>query len=176
MKEQTLKAKGKGFVEKHDEVWKFVKWAFFTGVGASGTELVLHMILLNFVFTSLRGVPVTASLLLYLKISDMGYMYSYLISATVGYSIAFILNRKLTFKADGNPAVSAVYAFILMVFNIFACTWIGSALSGIFSVYQWGTIGDAVVKIVTMLIPSIWVYPINRFIIHRKKKEPTSAE
>lgn len=176
MEEQTLKAKGKNFVENHGEIWKFIKWVFFTGVGASGIELIVHMLLLNYVFVSLHDIPVTNAVLLYIKISDMGYMYAYLISSTIGYSIAFILNRKLTFKADGNPAVSAVYAFILMVFNIFACTWIGSALSGLFIAYQWGSIGDAVVKVVTMLIPSLWIYPANRFIVHRKKKEPASAD
>lgn len=176
MEEQTLKAKGKNFVENHGEIWKFIKWVLFTGVGASGIELIAHMLLLNFVFASLLNNPVSNPVLLYIKIPNMGYMYAYLISTTIGYSIAFILNRKLTFKADGNPAVSAVYAFILMVFNIFACTWIGSALSGLVIAYQWGNIGDVVVKVVSMLIPSIWIYPANRFIVHRKKKAPASAD
>ncbi len=170
MKAQTLKAKGKNFVDKHGEVWKFIKWAIFTGVGASGIELIAHMLLLNYVFVSLQGVPVTNAVLLYIKVSDIGYMYSYLISATLGYSIAFVLNRKLTFKADSNPVVSAFFAILLMIFNIFACTWIGSVLSSITVSYQWGSIGDAVTKIISMLIPSLWIYPANRFIIHRKKK------
>ena len=59
---------------------------------------------------------------------------------------------------------------ILTIFNIFAATWIGSTLSGIVLSYQWGSMGDAVMKVLTMLIPSVWVYPANRFVIHRKKK------
>lgn len=171
MEEQTLKTKGKNFVENHGEIWKFIKWAVFTGVGASGVELIVHMLLLKYVFVSLQGVPVTNAVLLYIKVSDIGYMYAYLISATLGYSIAFVLNRKLTFKADSNPVVSAFFAVLLMIFNIFACTWIGSVLSGIAVSYQWGSIGDAVTKIISMLIPSLWIYPANRFIIHRKKKD-----
>lgn len=175
MKAQTLKAKGKNFIDKHGEVWKFIKWAFFTGVGASGTELVVHMLLLNYVFVALHGVPVTNTILNYIKVTDIGYMYSYLISSTLGYSIAFLLNRKLTFKADSNPVVSAFFAILLMIFNIFACTWIGSVLSGITVSYQWGSIGDAAIKVVSMLVPSIWIYPANRFIIHRKKKKPATV-
>ena len=151
MEEQTLKTKGKNFVENHGEIWKFIKWAVFTGVGASGVELIVHMLLLKYVFVSLQGVPVTNAVLLYIKVSDIGYMYAYLISATLGYSIAFVLNRKLTFKADSNPVVSAFFAVLLMIFNIFACTWIGSVLSGIAVSYQWGSIGDAVTKIIQCL-------------------------
>jgi putative flippase GtrA len=167
---RTLKQKGANFIENHGEIWKFIKWSLFTGLGASGTELIVHMVLLNFVFVALHDISVTNPFLLYIKISDLGYMYSYFISAVIGYSIAFVLNRKLTFKADINPLLSAFLAIILMIFNIFAATWIGSTLSGIVLSYQWGSMGDAVIKVLTMLIPSVWVYPANRFVIHRKKK------
>lgn len=170
----TLKEKGKNFIEKHGEIWKFIKWALFTGVGASGIELLVHMLLLNFVFASLHEVPITNAILTYIKVTDAGYMYAYLISSTVGYAIAFILNRKITFKANSNAAVSIALAVILMVFNIFASTWIGSVLSNVSVAHHWGSMGDAIIKIVTMAIPSIWIYPANRFIIHRKKKKPLS--
>jgi putative flippase GtrA len=169
---QTLKIKGKSFTEKHGEIWKFIKWSFFTGVGASGIELVVHMLLLNFVFVSLLNVPVTNELLLYIRITNAGYMYAFFISSTLGYSIAFILNRKLTFKADANAVLSVTFAFILIVFNIFASTWLGSVLSSVSIANQWGSMGDAVIKVITMIIPSIWIYPANRFIIHRVKKKP----
>ena len=175
MSSLTLQAKAKSFIEKHGELWKFIKWSLFTGVGASGIELIVHMLLLNFVFAELHNVPVTNSLLLYIKITDAGYMYAFFISSTLGYTIAFILNRKLTFKADSNAAVSVTYAIILVVFNIFASTWLGSVLSNIAVANQWGSMGDAVIKVVTMMVPSIWIYPANRFIIHRVKKKPANG-
>lgn len=171
---QAIKSKGKNFIEKHGEIWKFIKWTVFTGVGASGIELVVHMLLLKFVFASFNEVPITNEALNFIGVKYAGYMYAYLISAAIGYTIAFILNRKLTFKADSNPAVSAVFAVILVVFNIFASAWIGAVLSNISVANHWGSMSDAIIKIVTMTIPSVWVYPANRFIIHRVKKKPSA--
>jgi putative flippase GtrA len=166
--------KENSFVQKHGEIWKFIKWAIVTGIGASGVELLVYMLLLKFVFASLNEVPITNAALNFIGVKYAGYMYSYLISSTVGYTIAFILNRKITFKADSNPAVSAAFAVILVIFNIFASAWIGSVLSNISVAHHWGSMGDAIIKIVTMTIPSIWIYPANRFIIHRVKKKPAA--
>lgn len=176
MHSQTGANKGKTFIEKHGELWKFIKWSIVTGVGASGVELLVHMLLLDFVFASLHEVPVTNAVLNYIGVKYAGYMYSYMISTTVGYAIAFILNRKVTFKADINPALSAFLAIILVIFNIFAGSWIGSVLSNISVAHHWGNMGDIIIKIVVMTIPSIWTYPANRFIIHRIKKKPEAKE
>jgi putative flippase GtrA len=169
---ENIRAKGKSFTEKHSEIWKFIKWSLVTGIGASGIELIVHMILLKFVFASLNEVPITNAALNFIGVKYAGYMYAYLISSTIGYTLAFILNRKITFKANSNPAVSAAYAVILVVFNIFASAWIGSVLSNISVANHWGSMSDAIIKIITMTIPSIWIYPANRFIIHRVKKKP----
>ncbi|MGI6248019.1 MAG: hypothetical protein ACOYJX_01245 [Acutalibacteraceae bacterium] len=176
-KEKTsLKQKGSRFIEKHGEIWKIIKWVLLTGIGVSGLELVVHMFLLNYVFSSLHNVAVTTPWLLYIKVTDLAYLYAFLISATLGYSIAFIVNRKVTFHADANPALSAFLALLLVIFNIFATAWLGSAVSSLVSVYNWGWFGDVLVKVAVMAVPSLWVYPVNRFIIHRKKKENTAAE
>jgi len=171
---ENIRAKGKSFTEKHGELWKFIKWSLLTGVGASGIELIVHMLLLKFVFASLNEVPITNAVLNFIGVKYAGYMYSFLISSTLGYTIAFILNRKITFKANSNPAVSVAFAVILSVFNIFASAWIGSVLSNLSVMYDWKSIGDAIIKVLTMLIPSIWIYPANRFIIHRVKKKPAT--
>ena len=42
----------------------------------------------------------------FLGIQYKGYMYSYAISAVIGYAAAYIMNRKLTFQADANPVLS----------------------------------------------------------------------
>ncbi len=171
-----IKDRGNSFIQKHGEIWKFIKWSIVTGIGASGVELIVYMLLLKFAFPSLNEVPITNTVLNYIGVKYAGYMYSYLISTTVGYTIAFILNRKVTFKADANPLLSAVYAIILVIFNIFANTWIGSVFSNISVAYHWGSMGDLIIKIIVMAIPSVWTYPANRFIIHRKKKHPAAEE
>ena len=128
------------FTENHPEVWKFIKFSIMGG-SSSVIELIVHMVFLN------------------------------LISTTVGYAIAFVLNRKITFKADANPALSMVLYVLMVIFTIFANGWIGSAMTTFAQAHALtGNLWDLIIKIIGMLIPSIWTYPCNRVIIHRHKK------
>lgn len=109
-------------------------------------------------------------------IESKGYLYTYLISTTVGYGIAFILNRKITFKADVNPTLSMILYAIMVVFTIFANGWIGSAMTTFAQGHNLtGGFWDMVIKLIGMAIPTLWTYPCNRFIIHRKKKPQITA-
>lgn len=156
----------KGFAA---ELWKFVKF-LMVGGGSSAIELVVHMVLLATVFKTLNTVPVTNNVLNFLGIDYKGYLYAYLISTTIGYAIAFVMNRKVTFKADANPTLSIILYIIMVIFTIFINTWIGSALSTIAVQKNWGSLGDIIIKILVMIIPTLWTYPLNRFVIHRHKK------
>lgn len=160
----------KKFTQKHAEIWKFIKFSI-AGGGSSVIELMVHMLLLNFVFNTLTDIPVTNSALNMIGITSKGYLYTYLISTTVGYGIAFILNRKITFKADANPTVSMILYAIMVVFTIFANGWIGSAMTTFAQAHSLtGNFWDLVIKLIGMAIPTLWTYPCNRFVIHRKKK------
>ncbi len=173
------KKKDNAFVrwtEKHAEIWKFIKFSI-AGGGSSAVELVVHMVLLATVFKPFLDQFITNSTLKMIGIESKGYLYTYLISTTVGYGIAFILNRKITFKADVNPTVSMILYAIMVVFTIFANGWIGSAMTT-FATKQHltGSLWDLIIKLIGMLIPTLWTYPCNRFIIHRKKKPQTPTE
>lgn len=166
------------FTQKHAELWKFIKFTF-AGSSSSLVELLVHLLLTGIIFKSYMTVPFVSPVLNYIGIDSKGYLYSYLISITVGYTIAFILNRKLTFHADSNPTISVILYIIMVIFTIFAGSWIGTVLSG-FSVSLiekgWSaTAVNAVCKIIQMAIPTLWTYPLNRFVIHRHKK-PAPAE
>ena len=39
-----------------------------------------------------------------------------------------------------------------------------------------GNFWDLVIKLIGMAIPTLWTYPCNRFVIHRKKKSTLEAE
>lgn len=161
----------KKFTEKHSEIWKFIKFTF-TGASTSVLELGIFMILQYVVFKSLNEVPVTDSpLLSFLGISYKGYLYSYLISATVGYAAAYVMNRKLTFKSDADPILSTVLYTIMVVATILFNTWFGSFLGTYAKMNGFdGAFVDMIMKVIVMTIPTIWTYPLNRFVIHRQKK------
>lgn len=160
----------KEFTEKHNEIWKFIKFTF-TGASTSILELGVFALLQYAVFASLNSVPITDNPIMnFLGIEYEGYLYSYAISAIIGYAAAYIMNRKLTFKADANPMLSTVLYAIMVVFTIIFNTWFGSFLAtiivnnGLNSVFV-----ELLTKLIVMTVPTIWTYPLNRFVIHRKK-------
>lgn len=161
MKETNAAENGGSFFEKHAEIWKFIKFTF-AGASSSLIELGVFALLQYVVFKSLNDVPVTDSpVLAFLGVEYKGYMYSYFISTVVGYAIAFVMNRKITFKADANPLLSTVLYAIMVVCTIIFNTWFGAFL---------GTLIELLTKVVVMTVPTLWTYPLNRFVIHRKKK------
>lgn len=100
---------------------------------------------------------------------------AYYCSTFVGYAVAFVLNRKITFHADANPIVSTVLYVIMVIFTIWAKGIIGPWLSQFTNSFLPVALAPTVATLLGMAVPMIWTYPCNRFIIHRKKK-PTQEE
>ena len=167
MKDKLLK-----FTQKHSELWKFIKFTF-TGASTSVLELAVFAFLQYVVFKSLNQVPVTDSPILdFLGIEYKGYMYSYFISAVIGYAAAYIMNRKLTFKADANPVLSTVLYAIMVVCTIAFNTWFGAYLGTVIQNKGYDSVFIVLLtKLVVMTVPTLWTYPLNRFVIQRKKKK-----
>lgn len=167
----TFKDKIIKFVNKHAEIWKFIKFTF-TGASTSVLELAEFWVLQYVVFKSLNEVPVTDNAVLsFLGIEYKGYMYSYFISAVIGYAAAYIMNRKLTFKADANPILSTVLYTIMVICTITFNTWFGSFLGTLIKNSGHDSVFIVLLtKLIVMTVPTLWTYPLNRFVIHRKKK------
>ena len=167
----TFKDKIIKFVNKHAEIWKFIKFTF-TGASTSVLELAVFWVLQYVVFKSLNEVPVTDNAVLsFLGIEYKGYMYSYFISAVIGYAAAYIMNRKLTFKADANPILSTVLYAIMVICTITFNTWFGSFLGTLIKNSGHDSVFIVLLtKLIVMTVPTLWTYPLTRFVIHRKKK------
>ena len=70
-----MKKSFKRFIEKHAEIWKFIKFTF-TGASTSVLELGVYMLLQYVVFKSLNETPVTDNpVLAFLGIEYKGYLY-----------------------------------------------------------------------------------------------------
>ena len=167
----TFKENITEFVNKHAEIWKFIKFTF-TGASTSVLELAVFWLLQYVIFKSLNEVPVTDNQVLsFLGIEYKGYMYSYFISAVIGYAAAYVMNRKLTFKADANPVLSTILYTIMVVCTIAFNTWFGSFLGTLIKNSGHDSVFIVLLtKLVVMTVPTLWTYPLNRFVIHRKKK------
>lgn len=169
-----MKNKITAFINKHEEIWKFIKFSF-TGASTSVLELGIFMFLQYIVFKSLNEVRVTDNAVLaFLGIEYKGYLYSYAISAIIGYAAAYVMNRKLTFKADANPVLSTVIYSIMVIFTITFNTWFGAFLGTIVKNNGWdNVIVEMITKVIVMTVPTLWTYPMNRFVIHKKRKGNT---
>ncbi len=167
----VVKEKVMMFAGKYTEIWKFIKFAF-TGASTSILELAVFWLLQYVIFRSLNEVPVTDNAILsFLGIEYKGYMYSYFISAVIGYAAAYIMNRKLTFKADANPVLSTILYAIMVLCTIAFNTWFGSFLGTLIKNSGHDSVLIVLLtKVVVMTVPTLWTYPLNRFVIHRKKK------
>lgn len=159
-------AKQGNFFARHQEIWKFIKFTFASGFSTI-VELIVFYILQGVVFRSLNTQPLDFWIF---HFDGVGYMWSYLISTTIGYALAFILNRKVTFKADANPALSTFLYILMVIFTICVTTVLGPWMTGLFIDHGMKTLGEVVTKPIMALLPTIWTYPLNRFVIHRKKK------
>lgn len=159
-------------IVKHKELWKFIKFAF-TGASTSILEMAVFAFLQYVVFKNLNAVPVTDNAVLtFLGIEYKGYMWSYFISAIVGYTASYIMNRKLTFKSDANIVLSTILYVIMVVFTVAFNTWFGSYLGTLIKNSGHDSfIMVMLTKLIVMTVPTIWTYPLQRFVIHRRSKK-----
>lgn len=131
------------------------------------------MILLYGVFKSQNSTPLPNSAVLsLLGIKYKGYLYAYLISTSVGYIAAYLINRKITFKSNCNPIYSSVLYFVLAVFNIIVSSYLGGIFGTFITARNLSSpIVEVISKFIIINIPTIWTYPLERYIIQINKKE-----
>ena len=153
------KKKDNAFVrwtEKHAEFWKFIKFSC-AGALSNIPELATQLILVYLVFKC-ADAP-----------ESRETQIAYYCSTFVGYAVAFVLNRKITFHADANPIVSTILYVVMVIFTIWAKGIIGPWLSNFTNSFLPVALAPTVATLLGMAVPTIWTYPCNRFIIHRKK-------
>lgn len=158
------------FASEHRELWKFVKFNF-TVIVTSLLDICVYLVLLYWVFKPLNSQPLPQNeLLSFLGIRYKGYLYAYLVSTTAGYVAAYIMNRKITFHSDINPAYSSFLYFLLAVFNILFSSWFGSVAGSFMLRYSLSNpFTEIISKFVIINIPTLWTYPIERYIIQIRR-------
>lgn len=158
------------FVKKHAELWKFIKFNI-TVLVTSAIDILSYLVLLYFVFKSSNCVELGDNALLsLLGIRYKGYLYSYLISTALGYISAYLINRRVTFHSDVNPLYSSVLYIVLAVFNILVSSYIGSVFGTYMSLHNMSNpITEIISKFVIINIPTLWTYPLERYVIQINK-------
>ncbi|MCR5485810.1 MAG: GtrA family protein [Clostridiales bacterium] len=167
----------KDFIEKHQELWKIIKFVF-TSCSTAILEMLVFALLNYVIFRSMNDSAVTGNPVLeFLGIRYKGYMYSYFISAVIGYTASYIMNRKVTFHSDTNILLSTVLYVIMVAVTITFNTWSGGFLGS--WLHDSGHENVATVmltKLLVMLVPTLWTYPLQRFVIHKPRKTNIEAD
>lgn len=158
------------FTEKYAELWKFIKFSIAGGLSTI-VEFIVFYVLKGTVFKSMIGEKIVI-IKGALEWDAKGIFWAFVISTTIGYIIAFILNRKTTFKADSNVVVSSILYALMVIFTIFATALIGSWFKDYFTGLGRIWIADNLGKPLAALLATAWTYPLNRFVIHRHHKTP----
>ena len=152
--------------QKNSEVWKFIKFSI-AGVLSTLVEFAVYYAMIYGLF---RNTPDESFTFLGLfTYENKGDMWAFLVSTTIGYAIAFVINRKTTFQANANPALSVFLYVLMVIFTIFATTWLGLELLDFARAHDQASLGNALAKPIVALLATAWTYPLNRFVIHRKK-------
>jgi len=166
---------------KHPEIWKIIKW-MIVGFIANVPELAVYMLCLDgFQKLGVQNLSIFGFMEKIVPEKD-GYflatvIYAYMISTAVGYAVAFILNRKATFHADANLALST-FLYVLMVCGIIYFNGVSgpfiSKLVGMLNMPV--NLSEGISKFLSMMVAGVVSYPITRFVIHRKKKVQVSED
>ncbi|MBR2134370.1 MAG: GtrA family protein [Eubacterium sp.] len=165
-----MEEKKNGFIKQHEELWKFVKFCF-AGVVSFGIQYLVDIFFHYVVFKGLQGQTVDNSVFRFLGIdSQMDAAYAYFIAAAVGYTISFILNRKVTFDSNSGLTTSFIMYIVMVVATVFIAAWMKGAFTAL--VASWGyenKISDLIIFVLVTTIPFLWTYPLQRFVIMKKK-------
>lgn len=166
-------ARENSFIQKHQEIWKFIKFTF-TGLSTTLLYYAVYYLLYYVVFKSLNNVPVGDNAILnFLGIEYKGDMYEFFIASLISYIASYIMNRKVTFHADSNIVLSTVLYIIMVLVTVAFSTWFGAfMMSWVRNHNHENFFVVTLVNLIVILVPFLWTYPLQRFVIHRQKKAP----
>ena len=159
-------------MKMNEELWKFIKFNISVVI-TSALDIFTYLFLIYRVFDGIISVPLPDNAVLSLiGIKYRGYLFAYLISTCVGYIAAYLINRKITFHSNINPVYSSVMYLFLALFNILISSYIGGAFGSFLEINNMSNpITEAASKFIIINIPTLWTYPLERYVIQINKKE-----
>lgn len=174
----TTKQKLKQFAAKHTGIWQFIKFTLMSSIAAV-VEVSSFLLLNSLILKSLNNQGVDWWIFHYNPgtTGGLGTMVAFLVSTTLAQIVAFIANRKKTFDANNNLAFSITMYTIMIISIICLQTWSGPIIvEWLDSFIHKPDLSGLLVKLLWMFVSFVVVFPINKYVIMRKKPDkPTEA-
>jgi putative flippase GtrA len=150
-------------------LWEFIK---FTSVSlvTSLVEITIFSLLNYVIFVSLSSIDFKLGLLDYSVINGgLSAFLSFGISYILAQIFNFIVQRKVTFKAN-NQVVSSAIMYTVMIVSIFMLQiWIPSLIFLPISNLVGSNLAGLIIKSMMMFLAFVIQFPINKFVIMKNK-------
>ena len=175
-----MKEKFKAFTEKHERIWEFIKFVF-TACSTTILYYIIFWIGQATLVEPLKDVQVNSAILTFLGYdANLGLAISYLSASFLSYVASYIMNRKVTFKSNSNIALSTILFALMVVVTTAFTSWFGTFAT------EWATakggfwasgfMKSIIIPTIAMLIPFVWTFPFQKYVIYRNKKEDEPEE
>jgi putative flippase GtrA len=163
--------KAEQFEDNHKTLWQLIKFTFISMI--SGTvEFVAYFLINNVFLKSLNSEPFSWWIFNYSggAAGGQGTMYAFFISTTLAQIIAFIVNRKKTFKANNNLLFSAIAYTLMVIVIICTQTYFGPLMvSAIDKIINNAGISAIIGKLIWMFFTFCTIFPMSKYVIMREK-------
>ena len=106
-----------------------------------------------------------------------GYTLPFLLSNLIANIYGYIQNKKTTFKSDAPKIMFVIYIFIMIALILFS-TWFQGWLYGVIcsNLPKFVGLARLVAAMAAGFIQMIFLFPMEKFVLLREKKEPAEGE
>ena len=106
---------------------------------------------------------------------NMALALSYLSASFLSYVASYIMNRKVTFKSNSNVLVSTILFALMVVVTTAFTAWFGTTVTSWLvatkGISTKGIVASLVIPTLAMLIPFVWTFPFQKYVIYKNKPE-----
>jgi len=158
------------FSKKNQTLWEFIKFTLMSIV-TTIVDMGVFALLNYWLFVGYKETSFSWWLFNY-RVENGGLtaFLSLLVSFTVSQTVNFILQRKVTFGATNNKLYSAIMYGIMVIAVYFLTLWLPTLfIKPLYAAIgeNWGGI---ITKMVAMTISFIIQFPVNKWVIMKKRK------
>ncbi len=158
------------FTKKNQTLWEFIKFTLMSGV-TTIVDMGVFALLNYWLFAGYKTVGFSWWLFNY-RVENGGLtaFLSLLISFAVSQTVNFILQRKVTFGATNNKLYSASMYALMVIAVYFFTLWLPTLFIEPLYAAIGANWGGIITKMVCMTISFIIQFPMNKWVIMKKKK------
>jgi putative flippase GtrA len=160
----------RNFSKKNQTLWEFIKFTMMSLV-TTIVDMGVFALLNYWLFVGYKDTSFNWWLFNY-RVENGGLtaFLSLLVSFAISQTVNFILQRKVTFGATNNKVYSAIMYAIMVIAVYFFILWLPTLfIEPLYAAIgeNWGGI---ITKMVSMNISFLIQFPMNKWVIMKKKK------